>query len=181
MRPFKRPPTLTPYCSQCFNRPISTTVTATRKRRKVRLYQKQIDQGLQERAATLRTRIHEARTTRREDWILGPLAPRRDIGDGQYGTVTEQELKGVTKGLATGILTKRAHGGVTAAGKQGKKGVGMSWAQSLICEGDRVGIVSGTGPESRDKGEIGWVTEVRKGTREVVVDGLNMVCLPTWS
>lgn len=179
MRPFKRPPTLTPYCSKCFNRSHSTTVTATNKRRKVRVYQKQIDQSLQDRASTLRTRIHEARTVRREDWILGPLAPRRDIGDGQYGTVTKRDLKGVTKGLARGVLTKRDNGGVTATGKSGKKGVGMSWEQSLIYEGDRVAIMSVTGPESRDKGEIGTVTEVRKGTREVVIEGLNMVCLPT--
>lgn len=86
----------------------------------------------------------------------------------------------MTKGLARGVLTKRAKGGVTATGKRGKKGVGMSWEQSLIYEGDRVAILSDTGPESRDKGEIGRVTEVRKGTREVVIDGLNMVCSFTW-
>lgn len=94
--------------------------------------------------------------------------------------MTKRELKGVTKGLARGVLTNRANGGITAAGKRGEKGVGMSWEQSLIYEGDRVAIMSGTGPESRDKGEIGRVTEVRKGTREVVIDGLNMVCLFTW-
>ena len=47
----------------------------------------------------------------------------------------------------------------------------------MICEKDRVTIVSGRGPESRDKGKIGVVQEVRKATREVVIGGLNKVCL----
>ena len=47
----------------------------------------------------------------------------------------------------------------------------------MICKGDRVAVVSGSGPESRDKGKIGVVQVVRKETREVIVGGLNKVCL----
>lgn len=175
MRPFKRPPPLLPHCTHCPHRPLSTTATATAKRRKARAYQKQIDRTLQERASTLRTRIHESRIARREDWILGPLAPSRDLGNGEFGTLSNRELKGVTRGLDRGVLTHRGRGGVTAAGQTGREGVGVSWKESLIWKGDRVVVVSGAGPESRDRGRIGEVVEVRRGTRQVVVEGLNEV------
>lgn len=102
MRRFKRPLTLLPHCSQCLHRTISTTATATRKRRKDRGAQRDIEQDLQERAAILRARIHEARVARREDWILGPLAPRRDTGNDEYGTMSERELRGAKGGLGRG-------------------------------------------------------------------------------
>lgn len=181
MLPFKRPPTLLPHCTQCFHRTISTSATATRKRRRIRHALKTVDQDLQERASILRTRIQEARVARREDWILGPLAPKRDTGDGEYGAVTVRDLKGAKWGLGRGVLSERHRGGVSAMGKKKKKkqgeiGTGMSWKESLIYVGDRVGIVSDSGPEGRDLGKIGVVAEVRRGRREVVVEGLNMVC-----
>ena len=85
----------------------------------------------------------------------------------------------MTAGLARGVLTERKRGGITAAGKKKwkGKGVGMSWKESLIYEGDRVAIVSGTGPESRDLGKIGTVRLVRRTEREVLVDHLNLVCM----
>ncbi|KAF6223960.1 hypothetical protein HO133_010534 [Letharia lupina] len=179
MRPFRRPPAHLPHCSRCLHRSISTTATATRKRRKDRDAQKTIDHDLQQRASILRTRIREARVARREDWILGPLAPRRETGGMEYGTVSSRELKGVKGGLARGLLTQRGLGGITAAGKRGSKGkgVGMSWKESLIYEGDRVAILSDTGPERRDKWKIGTVTSVREKEREVLVKGLNKVDL----
>ena len=79
----------------------------------------------------------------------------------------------MTRGLDRGVLTHRGRGGVTAAGQTGRKGVGVSWAESLIWKGDRVVVVSGAGPESRDRGRIGVVVEVRRG--QVVVEGLNEV------
>lgn len=93
-----------------------------------------------------------------------------------------RELQGVDGGLARGILTERRGGGVNAAGKRRskRKGVGMSWEESLIHVGDRVAIMSDTGPESRDKGKIGTVTVVRKDKREVVIEDLNLVRVFTW-
>lgn len=178
MRSFKWPPTLLPHCSQCFHRPISTTATATGKRRKDRSNNKRLEGDLQERASILRARIWEARVARREDWILGPLAPRRDTGTDNYGTMAARELRGVKGGLGVGILTQRASGGVTAAGKRGGKkgeGVGMSWKESLIYEGDRVAVLSGEGPESRELGRIGKVRNVRRAEREVLIDDFNLV------
>lgn len=81
----------------------------------------------------------------------------------------------MTRGLDRGVLTHRGKGGVTAAGQTGRKGVGVSWEESLIWEGNRVVVVSGAGPESRDRWRIGQVVEVRRGTRQVVVEGLNEV------
>lgn len=180
MRPFKRPPVLLPHCSQCLHRTISTSATATRKRRNQRHIQNQREKELQERAEIMRTRIHEARIARREDWILGPLAPRRDTEDNGYGTMSTRELHGMKGGLGRGVLTERGRGGVSTAGKKGKrngkgKGVGMSWKESLIYRGDRVAVVSRTGPESREWGKIGVVEHVWRDRREVLVNGLNMV------
>lgn len=100
----------------------------------------------------------------------------------EYGTVSSRELKGVKGGLARGLLTQRGRGGITAAGKRGSKGkgVGMSWKESLISEGDRVAILSDTGPERRDKWKIGTVMSVREKEREVLVKGLNKVRAFTW-
>ena len=78
-------------------------------------------------------------------------------------------------GLASGVLAERGRGGGSAVGRKGK-GVGMSWKESLIYKGDRVAIVSGRGPESREKGKIGVVEEVRREKREVLVRDMNMVC-----
>ncbi|CAF9914545.1 hypothetical protein IMSHALPRED_001938 [Imshaugia aleurites] len=173
MRPYRPPSVLLPRCSQCLHRTISTTATATRKRRKARDAQKQTDRDLQERAAVLRARIRDARIARREDWMLGPLAPRRDKGHSEYGTVSARELEGVKGGLGRGVLTERGRGGVSAAAAGKKGGVGRSWRESLIYEGDRVAVVSGTGPESREKGRIGVVEAVRRERRDVLIKDLN--------
>ena len=115
-----------------------------------------------------RSLIRSSRLMRREDRDLGPLAPRRDVGAGAetYGTVGERIVKGVKT-----------------------VGKGKDYG---IREGDRVVVV---GAGERDRGRIGEVEEVRNGMGEVVVRGINMVCLrssfvysyfsislrPTWS
>ena len=104
--------------------------------------------------------------------------------------MTSRDLQGAKWGLGRGILSERDRGGVRAGGKKkvvrggdkGKKkktrviGVGMSWKESLIYVGDKVGIVSDSGPEGRELGKIGVVAEVRRGRREVVIGDFNMVC-----
>ena len=120
MRPFKRPPALISHCPQCLHRNTSTTATATRKRPKDLIKQKEMDRSLRYRASALRTRIREARVARREDWILGPLAPRRDKGDYTYGTISIEEVRPMKGGLGRGVLTERARGGASAAGRRRK-------------------------------------------------------------
>lgn len=101
----------------------------------------------------------KARQARREDWELGPLAPKRDVGDykEKYGTIStnrltgpELERKDIDKALET-VGGKHLH----------------------IVTGDRVVILEG-----RDKGRIGKVKETSRERAEVTVEGLNMVCLP---
>ncbi|KAI9815089.1 MAG: hypothetical protein M1827_002932 [Pycnora praestabilis] len=93
--------------------------------------------------------IRIARLTRREDWELGPLAPRRDVGDKKetYGTVDPRRLQSVDKPRSE-RTTK-------------------VWS---IVPGDRVVLVEG-----RDKGKIGVVESINKKTDELNVKGLNMV------
>ncbi|KAL8916036.1 MAG: hypothetical protein Q9172_006491 [Xanthocarpia lactea] len=75
-----------------------------------------------------------ARQAQREDWHLGPLAPRRDVGDKAetYGTVPMRLMQAVEK-------------------------VGGKWKKWGIKEGDRVCVV---GKKERDKGKIGVVREL---------------------
>lgn len=96
-----------------------------------------------------RTRIIAARTSRREDWLLGPLAPKRDVGDAKdtYGTIGTRGLRGVEK----------------AEGE---------WKDWCIEEGDRVVVVENG---HRDRGKIGKVREVRARAEACTVEGLNLV------
>lgn len=91
-----------------------------------------------------------AQRARHEDWLLGPLAPKRDVGDVRdtYGTLSPRRLRGVEKA------------------KQQVK----DWG---IVAGDRV-VIAQDG--HRDKGKIGKVREVRKAAEECFVQGLNRVC-----
>lgn len=101
--------------------------------------------------------IIEARKARREDYDLGPLAPRRDVGDlkDRYGTIGTHRMQG--RDLSKEELEKRL------------KNVG---GQHLnIVEGDRVVLLEG-----RDRGKIGKVKSVEKKRGECTVEGLNMVC-----
>jgi large subunit ribosomal protein L24 len=90
------------------------------------------------------------RKRRREEWELGPLAPKRDVGDSKdsYGTVDAGRIKGSE--VHPSQRTKR-------------------WN---IVEGDRVVIIEG-----RDKGQIGLVTSTDRNTEEVTVRGFNMASL----
>jgi len=63
------------------------------------------------------------------------------------------------------------------SGRRGKGREGVKWTESLIWVGDRVVIVADKGPESRERGKIGRVTEVRRQEREVVIEDMNLVSL----
>ena len=92
--------------------------------------------------------IRNARKARREDWDLGPLAPKRDVGEGRetYGTMDQRRIRGLPK-----PREERTR----------------FWN---IVPGDRVVLLEG-----RDKGKIGEVKRLDGKTEEVVVEGLNMV------
>lgn len=93
--------------------------------------------------------IKAARIARREDWLLGPLAPRRDLGSlkDTYATVHSTHVQHIEK--------------------RGKV------RDHCIAEGDRVVIVG----DFPDRGLIGKVRQVKASAETCTVEGLNMVCL----
>ena len=98
---------------------------------------------------SVRRDTRAARLARHEDWLLGPLAPKRDVGNAKetYGTMDPRRLRAVDK----------------------PKDQRKDWG---IVEGDRVVIVQ---DGHRERGKIGKVREVRQEAQECFVMGLNRV------
>ncbi|MCJ1368133.1 hypothetical protein MMC16_007274 [Acarospora aff. strigata] len=94
------------------------------------------------------TNLKQARIARREDWQLGPLAPRRDVGAQKdtYGTADTRTLRG----------------------KEVPKQERMRFWPIMV--GDRVVVMEG-----REKGKIGMVKGTDKEREELTVEGLNKV------
>lgn len=104
--------------------------------------------------ATIQADIRAERLARREDWFMGPLAPRRDVGENKdlYGTVS----------------TRRLQGGDVAEEKK------KDWCLEV---NDRVVVIV---QGHRDRGKIGQVREIREKAQEAVVTGLNRVGVPCY-
>lgn len=103
--------------------------------------------------------LKTARFNRRDDYELGPLAPKRDVGDWaeKWGTINSQRSRG--QELSDWQLEKI----LEPWGGKGKK--------LLIRAGDRVVLLEG-----RDKGKIGVIKEIDEKRAEATVKGLNQVC-----
>jgi large subunit ribosomal protein L24 len=90
----------------------------------------------------------------KEDWQLGPLAPRRDVGEnaGKLGTVPmgEHELHNITE-------TQR---------KQVEERMG----DNVFRVHDRVVVLSG-----RDRGKIGQILSVDEEKMSASIEGINKV------
>lgn len=108
------------------------------------------------RLKTATSNLAAARQARVEDRELGPLAPRRDVGDNMnsYGTVDQEYLR-----LGKMTLKERA---------EQLKNLGGRYLS--ITKGDRVVLLEG-----RDKGKIGKVTEIDATRGMCKVEGMNMV------
>ena len=100
--------------------------------------------------------IKNARTARREDYDLGPLAPRRDVGlkKETYGTIHSNQLHGQK-------LTMEERMEVNPSGGR----------YANIVAGDRVVVLEGV-----DKGRIGKVQSFDAEKQQITVEGMNMVC-----
>lgn len=103
--------------------------------------------------------INAERRNRREDWVLGPLAPNRVAGKdgGGYGMLAFQVIQ-----VPTVLKTKREK-------------------YFNFAKDDRVVVVKGT-----SRGKIGKVTKVDEEKQTVELDGINMVSFsplayPRWS
>lgn len=92
--------------------------------------------------------IQAARIARREDWLLGPLAPRRDLGSSKntYGAIHPRVVQDIKK-----------HENIR---------------DYCIAKGDRVVMVG----EFQEKGLIGIVKSVTERAETCTVGGFNMVC-----
>ncbi|MCJ1426248.1 hypothetical protein MMC29_004151 [Sticta canariensis] len=95
--------------------------------------------------------IQAARIARREDWLLGPLAPRRDLGSSTntYGAIHPRIVQDVNK-----------HENIR---------------DYCIAKGDRVVMVG----EFPEKGLIGTVKSVAERAETCMVAGFNMVDVAT--
>lgn len=91
----------------------------------------------------------EEKKNRWEDWMRGPLAPKRDAGvqASHYGAITPMAVQPpkIPKHLRRQYIN--------------------------IAPGDRVCLMKG-----KDKGKIGEVVSVDEETEHVTVKDLNMVC-----
>ena len=94
--------------------------------------------------------IRNERRHRREDWSLGPLAPKRDVGQNRdaFGTRSVQHSQAVQV-------------------EKPKRAKYLNFAS-----GDRVCVVRG-----REKGKIGRVENLDEESQTLVVEGVNQVRL----
>ncbi|KAI9696960.1 MAG: hypothetical protein M1836_004921 [Candelina mexicana] len=134
-------------------RTVNAIAQHKRKLEKVRAQNAQIQRSIDARqyapvGLQIQQELKKARQARREDWELGSLAPRRDVGADTetYGALDSRRLRGPEKSEKERI---------------------KFWN---IVVGDRVVIIKG-----QDKGKIGRIAEVNKKSEEVIVEGLNMV------
>jgi large subunit ribosomal protein L24 len=100
-----------------------------------------------------RKAIKTERTHRREDWLCGPLAPQRDIGEDRdiYGTARQEIMQ--PHDLPKRLQPKGEQVGIVAS--------------------DRVVVVRGLG-----RGQIGEVTEVKNDSATCYVQGIREADFP---
>jgi large subunit ribosomal protein L24 len=107
-------------------------------------------QMAQERMISARRKglVKDARRRWKEDWELGPLAPKRDYGSmaDRYGTMDSFLYQSIPKHPS--LRMKHWH----------------------IAEGDRIVIIKG-----RDQGKIGTVSSIDVEKEVIRSEGLNMV------
>ncbi|KAI0378301.1 hypothetical protein F5Y04DRAFT_153100 [Hypomontagnella monticulosa] len=106
--------------------------------------------------AMARIEFSDAKKAVKEDWELGPLAPRRDVGDWA-------KTKGGIHEIRYG-----SYGSMTLAMRNRR----CEWAGGAfnlnLAEGDRVVLLDGP-----DKGRIGKIMDIVYDKAEVTVEGLN--------
>ncbi|KAM4066864.1 KOW domain-containing protein [Hirsutella rhossiliensis] len=107
---------------------------------------RRIRQSVKAATDELRKNIKDARRARREDWELGPLAPKRDLGFNNYGVLKETTRLDWTQGgmqrVQPTVLEKRC------AWAGGSK-------QLNLAPGDRVIVMDGP-----DKGKVDSIDSV---------------------
>lgn len=127
---------------------------------------KQNSQYMQMASKEIRENLRDARRARREDWELGPLAPKRDLGFNGYGAFKENMRQdwgnsGMNK-LRPHILEQRC-----------------AWAggstQLNLAEGDRVVILDGP-----DKGKLDRIKSIDTENGTVTLETHHKALFSTW-
>lgn len=100
--------------------------------------------------------LQRSRRERKEDWDLGPLAPRRDVGNFKdtYGTLPGNQTEGLELSREEKVKCLVAWGG----------------SKANVRIGDRVVALAG-----RDKGKIGKIISIDSKKLEAKVEDLNKV------
>lgn len=126
---------------------------------------------------TARRYVKEERANRREDWILGPLAPNRNIGNskGTFGTIDVEMIQSPMVPRQVKAAPKRP--GYDAMDWEGKhKNIAFTGDTIVgnVAVDDRVVVVHG--PE-RIKGMIGTVLSVDEDREELRIQNINVVSI----
>lgn len=122
--------------------------------------------------------VKDERRHRREDWVAGPLAPRRNIGEKEnlYGTVEGTLAQGPN--FPDRALLGPKGNGWDPVGSEGLEGEQREWEghgnEGNIVGGDRVCVVRG---HESIIGRIGKVNEINAQKRQLTIDGVNLVCI----
>ncbi|KAG5920532.1 hypothetical protein E4U61_007801 [Claviceps capensis] len=121
----------------------------------------QTRRSLREAVDQARQDVLNARKARKEDWELGPIAPKRDLGFNSYGIVSSpMRLDWDNEGMARvrpELLEKRC----AWAGRPGRLN---------LAPGDRVVLLDGP-----DRGKIDRITEIKEGTGTVLLEKRHRV------
>ncbi|KAI1471177.1 uncharacterized protein F4812DRAFT_169317 [Daldinia caldariorum] len=113
-------------------------------------------QEQQQQLSIVRSELDAAKQAVKDEWELGPLAPRRDVGEwaGAKGAIHEARFAGYGK-ISLAMRNRRCQ-----------------WAGGAyhlnLAEGDRVVLIDGP-----DKGRIGKIKSINYDNAEVVVEDLN--------
>jgi large subunit ribosomal protein L24 len=108
----------------------------------------------------------------KEDWRLGPLRPNRAFGGAaeKYGALTGEQMQKPE----IPVHTQRNRNEARA-----KRGLELTYPLVVddkkyfhVAKDDRVVVIRG-----REKGKIGLIQSIVERTHEVIVTGVNMVCL----
>jgi len=119
--------------------------------------------------------VKEERANRREDWILGPLAPNRNVGTnkGTFGTVDVDLIQ--SPAVPKQVKARPVRAGYDATDWEGKHKSSAFTGDTIVGNvvvGDRVVVVHG--PE-RIRGVIGPVLSVDYEREELRIENVNVV------
>lgn len=136
--------------------------TLRRKKEAMHVERLGVQQEAKTAAAELKKNVKDARRARKEDWELGPLAPKRDLGlYNNYGAIKERFRynwnQSMEKFTSPAVVEERCR-----------------WAggpnQLNLAVGDRVAIMDGP-----DKGKIDRIKSIHKETGSVMLTTYNKV------